>query len=150
MAQNPQLRSHPSAILTYAHGLADFGRGRFSRSSIGIGASLTGQRLAAEVDRHAEPGHLVDLGQRGGQFVAVALGHAAGDDESGAVLALILQRQDGVDRLLAGLVDERAGVDDDEIGERRRRRWAPCRRPAACRRACRCRPGSSGIPSVST
>lgn len=41
MAQNPQLRSQPSAIFTYAHGLDDFGRGRLSRSSVGMGADDT-------------------------------------------------------------------------------------------------------------
>ena len=33
---------------------------------------------------HAEAGDRVDLGQRVGQLVAVALGHAAGDDQAGA------------------------------------------------------------------
>ncbi len=92
----------------YAHGLVDFGRGRFNRSSSGIGAALTDRRFAAESDRHAEPGDLVDLGKRRGQLVAVTLGHAPGHDEAGPVLALIFERQDGVDRLLAGFVDERA------------------------------------------
>ena len=36
IAQNPQDRSHPSAIFTYAHGLSAFGLGRLSRSKTGI------------------------------------------------------------------------------------------------------------------
>ena len=42
MAQKPQLRSHPSAIFTYAHGDAEAGRGRLSRSKVGTGALVTG------------------------------------------------------------------------------------------------------------
>ena len=47
MAQNPQERSQPSAILTYAHGTVDFGRGRFSRSNSGSGVDDTGMSLRA-------------------------------------------------------------------------------------------------------
>ena len=35
MAQNPHDRSQPSAILTYAHGALERGRGRLSRSRLG-------------------------------------------------------------------------------------------------------------------
>ncbi len=35
IAQKPQFRSHPSAIFTYDHGLADAGLGRFNRSNEG-------------------------------------------------------------------------------------------------------------------
>ncbi len=73
----------------------------------------------AERDRHAESGDLIHLGQRVGQLLAVALGHATGDNQAGTALALIFEGQDGVDRLLAGLVDERAGVDDHQVGLRR-------------------------------
>ena len=82
---------------------------------LAAGGRLVGQ----DVDGHAEPGDLIDLGQGLGQLVAVALGHAAGDDEAGAVLALVLEGEDRVDRLLAGLVDERTRVDDHEIGRGR-------------------------------
>ena len=64
----------------------------------------------------AEAGHEVDLGEGVAQLVAVALGHAAGDDEAGAGAAALGQHQDGVDRLLAGGLDEGARVDDDEVG----------------------------------
>ena len=64
----------------------------------------------------AEAGDLVDLGQGGGELVAVALGHAAGDDEAAAVAPPLVEGQHGVDRLLAGGLDERARVDDDEVG----------------------------------
>ena len=70
-------------------------------------------------ERLAEAGDLVDLGKFGGEFVAVALGHASGDHEARAVHAEFVEREDRVDRLTAGLVDERAGVDDHEVGEGR-------------------------------
>ena len=71
---------------------------------------------ASARQRHAEPGDLVDLGQRGGQLGAVALGHAAGDDEPGAVATQLGEGEHGVDRLLPGRLDEGARVDDDEVG----------------------------------
>ena len=49
-------------------------------------------------------------------LVAVALREAAGDDDPGPGLAPVGQREDRVDRLLAGLLDEGARVDDDDIG----------------------------------
>ena len=120
MAQNPHERSQPSAILTYAHGLVALGRGRLSRSSSGTSTALHGDQLAAlgrwSDERDTEPGDLVDLGQGGGQLVAVALGHAAGDDEAGTVAPALVERQHGVDRLLPGGLDEGARVDDDEVG----------------------------------
>ena len=61
------------------------------------------------------PATLVDLGQGGGQLVAVALGHAPGDDEAAAVVPPLVEGEDGVDRLLAGCLDERTRVDDDEV-----------------------------------
>ena len=51
-------------------------------------------------------------------FVAIAFDQAAGDDQLlRAAGSLVLRHlQDGVDRLLLGSVDERAGVDDDDVG----------------------------------
>ena len=63
-----------------------------------------------------EPGDEVDLGQGVAQLVAVALRHASGDHEAGAGPAPVGQRQDGLDRFLAGGVDEGTGVDHNEIG----------------------------------
>ena len=60
----------------------------------------------------------VDLRNLRAQLVAIALRHAAGDDEALA-LAVLLELghlEDGVDRFLLGLVDERAGVDDEHVG----------------------------------
>ena len=42
IAQNPHVRSQPSAIFTYAHGDELFGRGRFKRSSVGTCTADTG------------------------------------------------------------------------------------------------------------
>ena len=74
--------------------------------------------LGRHVERLAESGDLVDLGKLRCQLVAVALGHAAGDHQAGAVATLVVEREDRVDRLATGLVDERAGVHHDEVGER--------------------------------
>jgi hypothetical protein len=41
--------------------------------------------------------------------------HAAGDDQATVSSSRFVERKDGVDRLLAGLADERTGVDDHEI-----------------------------------
>ena len=72
-----------------------------------------GHLLAAE-DAH----QVVDLGQRLQQLFLLALGQAAGDDHA-ADVPLALQLEHLVDRgvrLVAGPLDEAAGVDDDEIG----------------------------------
>ena len=86
-----------------------------------MATGISGRWRAGSWTGHAEAGDLVDLGQGGGQLVAVALGHAAGDDEAGARPALLAEGEDGVDRLLAGGLDEGARVDDDEVGGGRRR-----------------------------
>ena len=128
IAQNPHERSQPSAIFTYAHGLRRLRSGQVEQIEQRHGRRgqrqrpLRGRRAERNrhgARRHAEAGDLVDLGQRLGQLVAVALGHAAGDDQPGAGLALVVEREDRVDRLLARLLDERARVDDDEVGRRR-------------------------------
>ena len=67
------------------------------------------------MDGHAESGDLVDFGQRLGQLGSVALGHASGDDETGRRIAPPVDGDDRVDRLLAGIFDERTGVHDHEI-----------------------------------
>ena len=73
---------------------------------------MRGRRL----QRDAEPGDPVDLRQGGGELVAVALGHAPGDDEAAAGPAPPVEGEDRVDRLLPGGLDEGARVDDDEVG----------------------------------
>ena len=59
----------------------------------------------------------VDLGDLAAQLRVIALGEAAGDHETPGVPRLLLPRhlEDGVDRLLLGPVDERTGVDDDDV-----------------------------------
>jgi len=60
----------------------------------------------------------VDLGQLPGEVGPVALGQAAGHDEPAQPppAAQLRHLQDGVDRLLAGALDERAGVDHRDVG----------------------------------
>src|SRR5262249_11217959 len=69
--------------------------------------------LAAE-----DANDVVNAGHFLEEFFALALGEAAGDDD-GADAALLLERQhlaDDGQRLLAGRLDEAAGVDDDGGG----------------------------------
>ena len=84
------------------------------RSSTGRAQADGHRRGSGDVD--AERCNLIDLGKRVRDLVAVAFGHAAGDDQLGALTTLVAQAQDRVDRLLAGLVDEGARVDDDDVG----------------------------------
>ncbi len=60
-----------------------------------------------------EAQHRLGLGQAVGQLPAVPLGHAAGGDHLGAGVGGGEQR---LDRVLLGLLDETAGVDDDHVG----------------------------------
>ena len=70
----------------------------------------------AQGDGHPEAHHQVDLGQRGGELVAVALGQASRHHQARPVVTGGGEVEDGVDRLLAGGLDEGAGVDHHEIG----------------------------------
>ena len=83
----------------------------------GSAVALTGMSLrSAAFEGNAEPGDPIDLRQGGGELVAVALGHASGDDQAAAVAPPLVEGEHRVDRLLAGRLDERARVDDDEVG----------------------------------
>jgi len=61
---------------------------------------------------------VIHLGHAFGQLFAIALAQATGDDQllAAAVFFLIGEREDGVDGLLLGRVDEAASVDDDDFG----------------------------------
>lgn len=65
-----------------------------------------------------ESQHGVSLGEGLGQFTSVALGHAPNryNRLSGSVALEVCGRQQGVDGVLLGLLDESAGVDDDRLG----------------------------------
>ena len=67
-------------------------------------------------ERRPEAGHEIDLGEGVAQLVPVPLGHATGHHQACARPAVFGQGQDGVDRLLAGGVNEGARVDHDEVG----------------------------------
>ena len=133
MMQNAHGRSQPSAILTYAlwpRADADARRvvivdvrGRLGdlddrQASCAASApparALEHLRDRLEV-RRAED--VIDLGDVLGELVGVALREAAGDDELLRPGLLVLRHlEDGVDALFLGGVDERAGVDDDDVG----------------------------------
>ena len=78
--------------------------------------SATGVEGRCRRETLAETRDEVDFRERNREFVAVALGHAAGDDEARARTFGVGQREDRLDRLLAGRFDERAGVGDHEVG----------------------------------
>src|SRR5450631_1022014 len=61
---------------------------------------------------------LIDFGHLGRQLFRVALRQTAGDHQSLAAPRLLVlgHLEDGIDRLLFGLADEAAGVDDDDLG----------------------------------
>ena len=70
--------------------------------------------------------------ERGRELLARALCKAAGHDEPGPLFAQPVELENGLDRLLACSLDERAGVDDDKVGPSRiRRRLEPARCQAA-------------------
>ena len=164
MAQKPQMRSHPSATFTYAQGARAAGRGS-SRRSNWLVAPARPVGGAAGGERHGHRGrpgggwlrvgsdqlvpetrHEVHLGQRVTELVAVALGHAAGHDEAGAGPAPVGEVQDGLDRLLAGGLNEGARVHDDEVGAGRDPPRGGTRARQGALRVCRSPPGSSGTP----
>ena len=61
IAQNPQDRSHPSAIFTYAHGLSAFGLGRLSRSKTGISSVDVFGRELKVTGRQILQSHLLQV-----------------------------------------------------------------------------------------
>ena len=67
------------------------------------------------------PDEEVDLRNHFGKPAAISLGQASGDDKAAAASLLLQvgQREDGVERLLGGVADKGAGVDDNDLG--------PCR-----------------------
>src|ERR1035441_8813407 len=85
-------------------------------SGLGLGGSDSGGGQNAGQLAGAENG--VDLRDVLLNLVAVALHQAAGDDElAGTAVRLVPNHfEDGIDRLLLGGVDERAGVDPDDVG----------------------------------
>ena len=122
--------------------------GSSSRRSRGRGPRAA-RRPAPSVEPGRDVGvvveaeHRVGLGQRLGQLPAVPLGHAAGRDHLGAGLG---GGEQGVDRVLLGLLHEAAGVDHAPRRRRRRRRSAPSRRRRAGRPAPRSRPRCGRSP----
>ena len=77
------------------------------------------ERLGAsgsEGDRHPEPGDAIDLGERLCVLIAIPLGHAAGHDETRPFGPPGLEPEHRLDGLGACLFDERARVDDHDIG----------------------------------
>ena len=68
--------------------------------------------------------HRVDLRNLRLQLVAIALAEAAGHDQplAGAGLLELRELENGVDRFLFRRIDERAGIDDEDVGFGRVRR----------------------------
>ena len=96
------------------------GRGRLGVHTADAVHCLTGEDAVHGLGQRRVPTETDDsvcLRDRLGQFVRVALRHAAHDDDRlGAALLEVARSQDGVDRLLLGRRDERAGVDQHDVG----------------------------------
>ena len=92
--------------------VVDPGRSLFRRHRGGLALDR-----AQDVLHLAGAQRRVDLGDLLAQLLVVALGQAARDDQAPRAPRLLLARhlQDGVDRLLLGAIDERAGVHDDHV-----------------------------------
>ena len=151
IAQNAHARSQPSATFTYAHGARRRGPRQLEQvAHAGRACGRGSDRRSASDALAREADDRVGLGQRGRELVAVALGHAAGDHELRAGPLRVGERERDVDRLLAGRLDERAGVDDDEVGVLGRRR--PASSPSASSEATTLSESTAffGQPSVST
>ena len=84
----------------------------------GGGAPPPSSTSVSDLAQLVEPDEAVDLRDLALELVAVAVHHAAGDEELRAGAALLARRhlEDGVDRLALRLVDEGAGVDDHGLG----------------------------------
>ena len=122
------------------------GEGLAVRALVGEGACGP----PAQGHRHPEARHQVDLGQGRRQLVAVALGQASRHHQARPLVAGGGELENGVDRFLAGRLDEGAGVHHHELGVVGRRRGLVARRAAASRPACPSRPGSSDTPGSPT
>ncbi len=119
-------RREPGARDPGVPGHVDVGGGAFDRRDrqqrAPVDGGVRGGRVAAEdvgeplgeLGVVVEAEHGVGLGEAVGQLLAVALGQAPDGDDLGA--RDVGGRQQGVDRVLLGLFDEAAGVDDDHIG----------------------------------
>ena len=92
------------------------GLGAGEVEQVQLGPVPGGSPLRRQRDGNAEAGDGVSLRKGVSELLAVALGHAAGDDEAGARPAGVAQGQDGLDRLLSGGLDEGAGVDNHDVG----------------------------------
>ena len=104
---------------------------------------------ARDVGVGVEAEHRVGLGQLVGQLLAVPLGQAA-DRDHGAGPAGLLQRggrEQRVDRVLLGLLDEAAGVDHGDVGVGRVVDQRASPRPRAGRPAPRSRPRCARSPA---
>ena len=84
------------------------------------GSRLPGHELREPL-YFAGPVDRVDLRNLFLELIAIALGHAAGDDElaAGGLLLELRHLEDGVDGFLLGAIDEGAGVHDEHVGLRR-------------------------------
>ena len=80
-------------------------------------SALPSQDLG-ELEHVARAEEVIDLGHLRAELGRVALREAARDDEllAGAELLQLGHLEDRVDRLLLGLADEAARVDDDDLG----------------------------------
>ena len=122
MAQNAQARSQPSAIFTYAHGTVGAARGSSSRSRTPPGLAPGGAADATPKLRRARP-HRRTRRRRRPRAARRRARRRSARPCSPVTTSLAprpcgtsAERQDGVDRLLARRLDERARVHHDDVG----------------------------------
>src|SRR5262249_43564111 len=84
----------------------------------GAGLQPCGSNGADDLRDLARTEDHVDLRNFLLQLVAIALRQATGDDEAPALTVLLVLRhlENRVDRFLLGRIDERAGIDDEDVG----------------------------------
>ena len=112
IAQNPHVRSQPSAIFTYAQGAEAGGRGRLSRSRDGA----AGPAFTVSDTGTPNPATVSTSGSASASSLPYRSARQPVTTMRAPVFARGRQRQDRVDRLLASLLDERARVHHHEVG----------------------------------
>ena len=112
-------RARPVAALGHLHVGPRRGRrraGQLEQVPDAGGLAAPEHHLGEATPSPANPTTASASGSASASSVAVALGHAAGDHEPGVGPLHLGQRERDVDRLLPGCLDERTGVDHDEVG----------------------------------
>ena len=151
--QNAHELSQPIWMVTHAEWSASRRAGQRRRVRLVLLEDLDDRALeAGPLEQRRRVGqvvgaeHDVDVRRPLDDELAVLLGQAPADRDLqvGALLLQRLQAAEVAVELVVGVLPDAARVEHDDVGRRRGRRWAPCRRPRAARRCARSRARSSG------